>query len=276
MPLELPHSRQRSPIRRATIAVHAAACLLLVIPRNWPLSLGLVAANHLLLTALGLWPRSTLLGPNHTRLSASATSARQVAITIDDGPDPEVTPLVLDLLDRHAGKATFFCVGRRVAEHAALAREIVSRGHQIENHTQRHLHSFSLLGPKGMAREIAQAQETITAVTGVRPRYFRAPAGLRNPFLDFILVKQHLQLVSWTRRGFDTVQTDAAAILARLTRGLGGGDILLLHDGHTARAADGTPLILKVLPHLLAAIADARLSTVTLDTGLDAREELLA
>jgi peptidoglycan/xylan/chitin deacetylase (PgdA/CDA1 family) len=261
---------------RATIAVHAAACLLLVYPGNWPLSLALVAMNHLLLTALGLWPRSTLLGPNHTRLSASATAARQVAITIDDGPDPEVTPRVLDLLDRHAGKATFFCVGRRVAEHAALAREIVSRGHHIENHTQRHLYSFSLLGPNGMTREITQAQETITAVTGVRPRYFRAPAGLRNPFLDLILVKQHLQLVSWTRRGFDTVQTDAAAILARLTRGLGGGDILLLHDGHAARAADGTPLILMVLPDLLAAIADARLSTVTLETGLDAREGLIA
>src|ERR1017187_3622683 len=107
VPLELPDGRQRnppdrkpaissrwtsSPIMRATIAVHAAACLLLVYPGNWPLSLALVAMNHLLLTALGLWPRSTLLGPNHTRLSASATAARQVAITIDDGPDPEVTP----------------------------------------------------------------------------------------------------------------------------------------------------------------------------------------
>ena len=84
------------------------------------------------------------------------------------------------------------------------------------------------------------------------PRFFRAPAGLRNPFLEPVLARESLQLVSWTRRGFDTVNGSARAVLGRLTRRLRAGDILLLHDGHAARTAAGTPVILEVLPRCLA------------------------
>jgi peptidoglycan/xylan/chitin deacetylase (PgdA/CDA1 family) len=256
------------PWLRASLALHALALLLLVRPHNWPLSLALLIANHLLLTAAGLWPRSHLLGANHTRLGEHAAAAGQVAITIDDGPDPEVTAQVLELLEQHGCRASFFCIGQRVAAHADLAREIVRRGHRIENHTQHHPNLFSLLGPRGMRTEIARAQDTIGTLCGQRPRYFRAPAGLRNPFLDGVLRGQQLQLVSWTRRGFDTVNKDPALVLARLTRNLRGGDILLLHDGHAACTLDGIPVILSVLPGLLQAIAAAGLSTVRLDEGL--------
>ena len=232
-------------------------------PRLWPVALGAVIADHLALTAAGLWPRSTLLGPNLTRLPAAAASGR-VALTIDDGPDPDVTPRVLELLEAHRATVTFFCIGERVTRHAALAREIVARGHAIENHSQRHLHRFSLLGPRGLAAEVGRAQESIVTATGVAPRFFRAPAGLRNPFLEPVLARAGLTLASWTRRGFDTVNRSPAQVLARLTTDLAGGDILLLHDGHAARTAGGGHVILEVLPALLEALSARRLAPVTL------------
>ena len=97
-----------------------------------------------------------------------------------------------------------------------------------------------------------------------RPRYFRAPAGLRNPFLAPVLHQLDLELVSWTRRGFDTVRSDPDALLARLARGLGAGDILLLHDGNAARTGDGRAVGLGVLPRLLERVAQAGLRPVTL------------
>jgi peptidoglycan-N-acetylglucosamine deacetylase len=225
-------------------------------------------ADHLLLTAAGLWPRSKLLGPNWTRLPA-ASGEPSIAITVDDGPDPEITPRVLALLDEHRVRATFFCVGERVTRHAALAREIVQRGHAIENHSQRHLHRFSLLGPRALADEIARAQQAILTATGEVAQFFRAPAGLRNPFLEPVLARANLRLVSWTRRGFDTVSASAQRVLGRLTRRLQAGDILLLHDGHAARTARGSAVILEVLPPLLAAIDAAGLTPVTLRTAAD-------
>jgi len=179
-----------------------------------------------------------------------------------------VTPRVLAQLAEHGAPATFFCVGARVERYPELAREIVGRGHDIENHTQRHRHNFSLLGPAGMAAEIAQAQDCILRVTGTTPQFFRAPAGLRNPFLDPVLARLELRLASWTRRGFDTVTANADAVYRRLTTPLGDGDILLLHDGNAARGRGGDAVILEVLPRLLETLAQMRLRPVTLRSAL--------
>jgi peptidoglycan/xylan/chitin deacetylase (PgdA/CDA1 family) len=257
-----------APALRASAWLHAAALGgVLLHPPAWPLALGAVVADHLALVAAGLWPRSRLLGPNWTRLSAAGAARREIAITLDDGPDPEVTPRVLDLLDAHGARASFFVVGVRLAAQAGLGREILRRGHTLENHSHTHRHDFSLLGPAGLRREIALAQDAI-ATTGGAARYFRAPAGLRNPFLERELCSQGLQLVSWTRRGFDTVSRDAARVESRLRRGLAAGDILLLHDGHAARTDAGRPLVLEVLPRLLAAARDEGLRAVDLPAGL--------
>jgi peptidoglycan-N-acetylglucosamine deacetylase len=258
-----------SPLLYASAAVHlGAAAAALARPRAWPWALGALVANHVGLAAAGLWPRSQLLGPNWIRLPAQNGAAAGVAITIDDGPDPDVTPQVLSLLAAHRAHATFFCVGVRVERYAELAREIVNRGHAIENHSQRHRHNFSLLGPKGMSAEISRAQDSILRATGSRPRFFRAPAGLRNPFLDPVLARLQLHLASWTRRGFDTVDANADAVYRRLANPLKDGDILLLHDGNAARTRGGKPVILEVLPRLLDALASVELRPVTLRSAL--------
>jgi len=260
-----PRPYRPSALVRGSWAVHlGAGAALAMRPHLWPWALSAVVADHLILTAAGLWPRATLLGPNWTHLPPGAAARGEIAITIDDGPDPDVTPAVLALLDKHGARASFFCVGERIAENPQLAREIVARGHSVENHSQRHLHRFSLLGPRALRAEIGSAQESIAFATGAAPRFFRAPAGLRNPFLEPQLARAGLTLASWTRRGFDTVSRAPDQVLARLTRGLKGGDILLLHDGHAARTAAGVPLILEVLPRLVEAVRHAGLTPVTL------------
>ena len=258
------------PWRPALLAQASAVCHLgagmtvAAAPTAWPWALGAVTLNHALITASGLWPRSQWLGDNLLRLPDAAAQRGEVALTIDDGPDPAVTPAVLDLLDAHAARATFFCIAENARRHAALCREIVHRGHSVQNHTERHSHNFSLLGRGGFTREIGRAQATLADITGELPRFFRAPAGLRNPFLQAVLRRLDLQLVSWTRRGFDTVQRDPARVLERLTRGLAAGDILLLHDGNAARTATGEPVVLSVLPSLLGRFKQAGLRAVTL------------
>jgi peptidoglycan-N-acetylglucosamine deacetylase len=271
--LPLPPAPERSaPLVRASAALHiGAAGVVLLRPHLWPWVLAAVVADHLLLTAAGLWPRSHLLGPNWTRLPGEQPFS-SIAITIDDGPDPAVTESVLQLLDQHAARATFFCVGERVARYPQLAAEITRRGHEIGNHSHRHLKRFSLLGPRALADEVGRAQQAIGAATGAVPRFFRAPAGLRNPFLEPVLARANLRLVSWTRRGFDTLNTSPARVLARLTRNLRASDILLLHDGHAAYTDAGVPLILAVLPPLLLAIKQAGLVPVTLSSALPARQ----
>ena len=115
-----------------------------------------------------------------------------------------------------------------------------------------------------MEREIVEAQHSIARVTGDSPHFFRAPAGLRNPFLDPVLCRLQLKLATWTRRGFDTVNGDSDQVYGRLTRSLAAGDILLLHDGHAARGRLGTPVIVEVLPRLLETLRARRLQPTTL------------
>lgn len=254
-----------SPFLRGSAALHVGALAgTAVIPTLWPLAVSALIANHALIAAAGLLPRSNLLGPNLTRLSASAQARREMALTIDDGPDPEVTPEVLDQLDALQAKATFFCIGWRARRYPALCRDIVSRGHCIENHSDAHSHAFSLFGPARIRSDIAAAQATLSDITGQAPRFFRPTAGLRNPFLDPVLNELDLLLAAWTRRGYDTRDGQVKRVLQKLTRNLSAGDILLIHDGHAARTPDDQPVIVAMLPALLRILHSQNLHPVTL------------
>ncbi len=246
---------------RGSIGVHAAAAALAVVaPGAWPWAIGALALNHVVLATAALVPRSTLLGPNLRTLPV--TGRAEVALTFDDGPDPSVTPRVLDLLDRHGAKATFFCVGMRARVHPGLVRAIIARGHAVENHTDRHLNRFAALPPHAMGREIDAAQATLAGLAGTAPAFFRAPMGIRSPLLEPLLAARNLRLVSWTRRALDGIDTRPGSATRRLTRDLAAGDILLLHDRRE--------VALAVLPDLLTALAASGLRSVTLHDGLTA------
>ena len=117
------------------------------------------------------------------------------------------------------------------------------------------------------AKEFPYSTPSATA-SGVRPLFFRAPAGLRNPFLEPVLCRLGLHLASWTRRGFDTRTRDAAVVTQRLLRGLAPRDILLVHDGHPARDARNRPVVLDVLPAVLEAASTAQLRCTTLRAAI--------
>lgn len=254
---------------RLSVVVHILAIVMVLVqPGTWPWALATIVTNHLLITALELWPRSTWLSSNWTRLPERARTGNQIALTIDDGPDQAVTPKVLDILDQYRVKATFFCIGEKALKCAGLCREIVRRGHVVENHSMQHRLYFSLLGTSGFTREIESAQQTLLDITGQRPMFFRAPAGLRNPFLGPVLARLDLQLVSWSIRGFDTRVGHAERIAHRLIGGLRAGAIVLLHDGNAAVGRNGRAVILDVLPKLIEAARSRQLQFVTLRDAL--------
>lgn len=251
-------------------ALHIFAVLAVFIwTKYWLWIIASIVVDHLTIVAAGLLPRCQWLGENWTKLPITAAKRGEIALTIDDGPDPEVTPQVLDILDSYNIKATFFCIGERAEAHPDLCREIVQRGHAVENHTQHHWHYFSLLlNPRKIQAEIEAAQQAITSITGIRPLFFRPTAGLRNFLLEPVLYRLNLQLASWTRRGFDTREKQATVVLKKLLKNLKAGDILLLHDGHAARTAAGVPIILEVLPALLVHFKMTKLNPVTLKSAL--------
>lgn len=263
-----------APMVRASCWLHAAAVLgIAAHPPAWPWALGGVVASHAAMGVAGLLPRNRLLGPNLRRLPEDAARRGEVALTFDDGPDPEVTPRVLDLLDAHGTTASFFLIGERAARHAPLVRELVRRGHSAENHTHRHPFGFAALPFGAMRREIAAAQDAIADAAGgiATPRFFRPPAGLRSPLLDPNLAALGLRHVSWTRRGYDTVRRDPEALQRRLARGLAAGDILVLHDGNAACSRrSGAAVALDALPGLLRAIAEAGFRAVSLPLAIPA------
>jgi peptidoglycan/xylan/chitin deacetylase (PgdA/CDA1 family) len=254
---------------RLSMLLHAVAVATVVMqPALWPWALGAVAGNHVLLIAAVLWPCGRVLGANLLRLPAAAAARNEVSLTFDDGPDPEITPRVLELLDQYQAKASFFCVGEKAAAHPDLVREIARRGHSLENHSHRHSRAFAFYGLFRLKREVESAQTIIAGITGRTPRFFRAPMGLRSPLLDPVLARCGLHYVSWTRRGFDAIHRDPKKVLQRLAGDLAAGDILLLHDSGYSRTRDGTPVVLAVLPALLARMKAKGLRSVTLAAGL--------
>ncbi|MDO4794995.1 MAG: polysaccharide deacetylase family protein [Brachymonas sp.] len=257
------------PFIAISIALHVACLLACVLwPAQWPWWLAAVLGNQALIVALVFLPRAQALGRTVTRLPAPAAMQGWVALTFDDGPDPAVTPQVLELLDRYQAKASFFCIGVAVQRHPDLVREIIARGHSVENHSHSHSPLFAFWGCGRMRQDIERLQQAVQGITGTWPRFFRPTAGFRNPLLDGVLARTGLHLVMWTRRGFDTRCRSAHTVRERLLRGLRAGDILLLHDGNAARTEQGEPLVLAVLPAVLQALQDQGLQAVTLRQGL--------
>jgi peptidoglycan/xylan/chitin deacetylase (PgdA/CDA1 family) len=158
--------------------------------------------------------------------------AKRVALTFDDGPDPEATPAVLAVLDRYGIKAAFFCIGKKVAQYPEIARRIVDEGHIIANHGYHHFWwtNFSMF--KGLNREMAKAQEAIKSVIGKSPAFFRPLAGLTNPHIDRALNENSLICVGWDVRPFDT-RRKKKQVVNTIVRKIRDGSIILLHD--TAR-----------------------------------------
>ena len=224
-------------MRKFIIAINLIAPVAAVASGSWPIGIGILFVGHVFLVIGILVPNCKWLGPVITSFEKDK---KEVWLTIDDGPDPTDTPMILDLLDRNAASATFFLIGEKAAAHPELVAEILRRGHSIGNHTQTHpAFTFWRLGPVQTRYEIELCQATL----GARPVLFRAPAGMRNLFVHPVLNALGLKLVGWTARGFDGRETNAAKVVARIQRHLRPGAIILVHESF--------PVTKHVFPELM-------------------------
>jgi peptidoglycan/xylan/chitin deacetylase (PgdA/CDA1 family) len=195
---------------------------------GWQWGLPAMVATHLVVLWGTLHPRATLFCPALSRFPAVG---RQVWLTIDDGPSDDTRPM-LELLDRHGAKATFFLVGERALAQPELVKEIAERGHSIGNHSASHPDTrFWRLGPWQLEREIGRNQSILTAITGETPRWFRSVVGMTNPFVGLSLKRHGLARMAWSARGFDGVECQPEQVLARIRRDISPGAIVLLHEG---------------------------------------------
>jgi peptidoglycan/xylan/chitin deacetylase (PgdA/CDA1 family) len=173
-------------------------------------------------------PSQQAFGPAATSFE---TSRREVWLTIDDGPDPASTPQLLELLKRHGAKATFFVVGEQVRRHPDLARQIVAEGHSVANHSDSHPSwDFWCASPGRIASEIDGCVGALLLANVPFDRYFRPPVGVRNPFLDPQLSERGMELVLWRARGREGAGGRPEAALARISRRIRPGAILLSHE----------------------------------------------
>jgi peptidoglycan/xylan/chitin deacetylase (PgdA/CDA1 family) len=178
------------------------------------------------------------------------TARREVWLTIDDGPDPEDTPRILELLAAHGARATFFVIGENAANHPELIRDIAAAGHEVAHHTHTHpLAMFWCASPTRMGWELDAGLEAIRRA-GVRPTRFRPPVGIKNFWLAHALRARGLTCVGWSARGLERWHSVAEAVAARATRDLAPGAILLLHEGPRVPAAIRVQAIRRVLERL--------------------------
>jgi peptidoglycan-N-acetylglucosamine deacetylase len=205
-------------------------------------------------------PSAELFGPTLCRVPGR----QSLALTFDDGPNPAITPRLLDLLDRHEARATFFLVGKHVRAAGALAREIAARGHTLGNHTDSHP-SLLWLSPRRIRDELERCEEAIAEATGRRAAWMRPPYGFRGPQLDGVVRRGGWSGVAmWSLTGYDWKPQPAERMIERLRRARP-GDIVLMHDGdHRALGSDRSHTV-GALEYWLPRWRDAGIECVSLD-----------
>jgi peptidoglycan/xylan/chitin deacetylase (PgdA/CDA1 family) len=188
------------------------------------------------------------------------TEQKVIAITYDDGPHPENTPEILDVLKANA-KATFFCIGSKVQGNEALLKRIDDEGHLIGTHSYTHSYWFDLYSPTRMKNELTKSEKVLFEIIGKKPLLFRPPYGVINPMLKKALGSFSYQVIGYSNRSLDTVTKDEKKTLERLIRKLQPGDIVLLHES--------VPYAASLLKKFLYQIAEKGYIVIGLDELLN-------
>ncbi len=180
-----------------------------------------------------------------------------IAITFDDGPVTEITPLVLEILQEFQAKATFFCIGKNIFGNEMLLRRIISEGHLIGNHTFSHSPWFGFCSTRKLITELTRTEELILATTGHKVNFFRPPYGITSPLIRTAVDSLNYVVIGWSIRSLDTLPKNEQKILNQITQHLTSGDIILFHDTH--------PRIITILRKFLQYTSDHGFTVVRLD-----------
>src|SRR5271168_1402310 len=217
---------------------------------------GVAIAGYALPALAGAWP--ALRRP--LGIEDRTAAGRGYALTFDDGPHPQGTPAVLEILQRERVRATFFLVGEQVRRNPAIAREIADAGHGIALHCDRHRNLLRLT-PWQVREDIARAHETIAAHTGCAPELYRPPYGVLNASALCLARARGWRTLLWSHWGRDwEARATADSIAARVTAGAGEGAVLLLHDADDYSAPDSWRRTVAALPAVLETLAQRGLA----------------
>ena len=214
-----------------------------------------------LLLADGVFrPASSTFYPT---ISSGPRDRPRVALTFDDGPDPQVTPSLLDALAAAGARATFFTIGRNLARCTDVAERAVREGHELGNHSWHHDRMQNFYGTRAQAEEIDRSVQLIRELShdDALPLY-RPPIGLKSPALARAAHVRGLQLIAWSLHSRDTLIRDARRIATRVLRRVRPGDIVLMHDGHD-RDGYHRDATIDALPLILEGLAQRGLQSVT-------------
>lgn len=184
-----------------------------------------------------------------------------ISLTFDDGPDHEMTPRILDVLDAENIKATFFVIGRKAEAHPEIINEITRRGHIIANHSFSHSNMIGFFSSKKLKADIEKCSELLYKIIGQRPLFFRPPFGVTNPRYERVLKKLKLISIGWTVRSFDTTSKSKEKLFERITKSISHGSIILLHDTKQ--------ITLETLPLLIQYFRKKNIRIVTLPELID-------
>lgn len=178
-----------------------------------------------------MWPTSQVYGSTFIGLPRGS---RVLALTYDDGPNDPYTWRLMEVLERHGVKATFFLLGRSVQQQPEIARALVAAGHAIGSHTWDHP-NLIFASSAETRRQLERSHQAIRDATGVAPTIFRPPFGGRRPASLRIARALGLQPVMWNVTCYDWKAKSADEIVAHAERQIRGGEVILLHDGEYHR-----------------------------------------
>jgi peptidoglycan/xylan/chitin deacetylase (PgdA/CDA1 family) len=213
-------------------------------------------------------PSSELFGPTvrHT------ASWQKIALTFDDGPNPAVTPHLLELFERHSVRATFFLIGKFARACPELVREISARGHVIGNHTDTHA-NLIFQSRAGIREELVRCQDAVAAAIHAEPpRWMRPPYGYRSPLLRAEIRRAGIQgVVMWSKICWDWKPQPPERLIKRLSRvprpGKPQGDIVVMHDGDHCALGGDRHHVVAALEHWLPRWRDAGMEFVTMESS---------
>ncbi len=163
-------------------------------------------------------------------ICSANTDQKEIAITFDDGPSSHYTTEILQLLKQDNIKATFFCIGNRIAGNERIITKIKEEGHIIGNHSYSHHFWFDIFSSKKMLDDLKKMDQETKRVLGILPKLFRPPYGVTNPNLKKAMIKGDYTPVGWSIRSMDTVIKNEKELLDRINRSLKPGAVFLFHD----------------------------------------------
>ena len=230
--------------------------------------LAVTSAAFLCLMSDGIFrPSSSVLYPT---ISHGPRDRPRVALTFDDGPDPQVTPSILETLAGAGARATFFVIGRHLERHRDVALRALREGHELGNHSWMHSYFQNFYRTGRQRLDVDRSTRLLQELSGsaAEPLY-RSPVGLKSPAIARVAHARKLTFVAWSVHSRDTFTRDVDATAARVLSRIKPGDIVLMHDGHE-RDGRHRGIAAAALPQILRGLRERGLSSVTVSELLRA------